>query len=146
FDDGPDEHTIELATYLHEEGIRVTFFINGRRICKTEDAQGNCVAPMDTRPCDDGQSQAPVAAPKYYRESILDDVIRLGHRIANHTEDHCHLKAQTNTDDLVFELATTQAIVDRHVCDGVFLFRPPYGDWDSATTTRARTAMSLDKL
>jgi peptidoglycan/xylan/chitin deacetylase (PgdA/CDA1 family) len=146
YDDGPDEHTLELAQYLADNDIHVVFFINGRRICKTMDALGNCTVPMDTRPCDDGKSQAPVVNPKYYPESLLDEVLRLGHRIANHTEDHCHLQQQTNQADLVFELKTTQDILDRHICDGVYLFRPPYGEWDTATTTRVQMEPSLDKL
>src|SRR3954469_20411889 len=68
YDDGPDEHTLELAQYLKDNDIRATFFINGRRICKTMDPTGKCLVPMDTRACDDGMSQDPVAAPKYYPE------------------------------------------------------------------------------
>src|SRR5262245_10094038 len=30
FDDGPDEHTLELAKYMNEQGIHLTFFMNGR--------------------------------------------------------------------------------------------------------------------
>src|SRR3954454_18486031 len=37
YDDGPDEHTLELAQYLADSGIHATFFVNGRRICKTMD-------------------------------------------------------------------------------------------------------------
>src|SRR3954463_4233777 len=112
YDDGPDQHTLELARYLSANDVHATFFINGRRICKTLDALGHCLVPMDTRPCDDGLSQAPVDNPQYYPESLLDEVVRLGHRIGNHTEDHCHLTKQTNQSDLVFELTATQNILD----------------------------------
>src|SRR5215217_8068994 len=42
YDDGPDEHTIELAQYLKDQGIRATFFVNGRRFCKALDGEGKC--------------------------------------------------------------------------------------------------------
>src|SRR4051794_28746687 len=100
YDDGPDEHTLELAHYLADNGIHATFFVNGRRFCKTMAADGTCAVPVDTRACDDGMSQAPVTNPKYYPESILDQVIALGHRVGNHSQDHCHLKMQTNAVDL----------------------------------------------
>jgi peptidoglycan/xylan/chitin deacetylase (PgdA/CDA1 family) len=145
YDDGPDEHTLELAQYLHDQGIHVTFFINGRRLCKAFDASGNCTTPWDTLPCDNGLSQAPVTNPKYYPESNLDKVLALGHRIANHSQDHCHLQPETTASDFLFELKTTQDILDRHICDNVFLFRAPYGEWDDPTAARAQ-GVGLDKL
>src|SRR6185295_655839 len=107
YDDGPDEHSSELAHFLAENGIHATFFVVGRRFCKAFDAAGVCTTPGDTRRCDDGLSQAPVAAPKYYPESYLDELLSLGHRVGNHTQDHCHLRQQTNVADLVFEVKTT---------------------------------------
>jgi peptidoglycan/xylan/chitin deacetylase (PgdA/CDA1 family) len=145
YDDGPDEHTLELAQYLHEQGIHATFFTNGRRFCKLFDGSGNCISPWDTLPCDDGLSQAPVANPIYYPESELDRVLALGHRIANHSQDHCHLSQETNFSDFVFELKTTQDILDRHICDNVFLFRAPYAAWDDASAARSQEA-GLDRL
>src|SRR5260370_41546099 len=88
---------------------------------------------------------AVVYNPKYYPESILDEVIALGHRIANHSQDHCHLTSETVASDMLFELKTTQDILDRHICDNVFLFRTPYGEWDGPTATLAAGA-GLDKL
>jgi peptidoglycan/xylan/chitin deacetylase (PgdA/CDA1 family) len=40
YDDGPDEHTLELAHFLADNGVHATFYINGRRICKVFDASG----------------------------------------------------------------------------------------------------------
>jgi MYXO-CTERM domain-containing protein len=145
YDDGPDEHTLELAKYLNEQGIKATFFINGRRFCKVWNGDV-CMTPVETRGCNDGQAQAPVAAPIYYHESILDEVIALGHRIGNHTTDHCHLKGQDNPPDFEFEVKTTQEIVERHVCDGIFLFRAPFGDWDGQASNIAKSFPGLDKL
>ncbi len=145
WDDGPDEYTLDLAQYLNEQGVKATFFINGRRICKLWQ-NDVCVTPMDTRPCNDGQAQAPVDNPIYYPESLLDEVIALGHRIANHTTDHCHLDGQDNPDDFAFELTTTQEIVDRHICDGIFFFRAPFGAWDGQAAGLAQAVPALDKL
>jgi MYXO-CTERM domain-containing protein len=145
YDDGPDEHTLALARYLSEQGVKATFFVNGRRFCKTFDAGGACTTPQDTRPCI-GAPQAPVTNPKYYPESLLDEVIALGHRVANHTQDHCHLPGQTNADNLVFEVKATQDILDRHICDGVFLFRAPYGEWSGTVLGRLGAGMGIDKI
>ncbi len=146
YDDGPDEHTLELARYLNENGIQATFFINGRRLCKTFGADGVCAVPQETRACNNGQAQAPVKTPKYYPESVLDELIKLGHRLGNHTQDHCRLNSQRNADDLVWELKATQEILDRHVCDGLYPFRAPYGEWSAATATRANGMMDFAKL
>lgn len=146
YDDGPDEHTLELAQYLHDNDISVTFFINGSRICKTLATDGTCLVPMDTRACDDGLSQAPVDAPIYYPESLLHEIVLLGHRLANHTVDHCHLPAQDTAENFVFELQGTQEIIDRHICDGLFLFRAPYGEWDPQAAALAQAEPGLDKL
>jgi peptidoglycan/xylan/chitin deacetylase (PgdA/CDA1 family) len=145
YDDGPDAHTLELARYLNEQGVHATFFINGKRFCKAWSGD-TCVQPPETRACNDGQEQAPVAAPVYYRESVLDEVIALGHRIGNHTTDHCHLDGQKDPEDFAFELQDTQAIVDRHICDGFFLFRAPFGAWNAGAATLAKAVPALDKL
>ena len=145
WDDGPDEHTLELAQYLKDEGVKATFFINGSRICKTW--QGDvCTEPIAKGPCNDGQMQAPVENPIYYPETLLDEIIALGHRIGNHTTTHCHLDNQDNPADFAFELTTTQEVVDRHICDGIFFFRAPFGAWDDQAAGIAQGIPALDKL
>jgi peptidoglycan/xylan/chitin deacetylase (PgdA/CDA1 family) len=147
YDDGPDESTLEIARYLAEKDIPVTFFVNGSRFCrKPLESDGSCRAPPPTRKCDDGQAQAAVAAPRYYPESLIGEVLALGHRVGNHTQDHCHLTTQTNVDNLEWELQTTQEILDRHICDGLFLFRPPFGHWDKATAERLAKAPVWKRL
>jgi peptidoglycan/xylan/chitin deacetylase (PgdA/CDA1 family) len=146
FDDGPDEHTLELAQYLNEQGVRATFFINGRRLCKTMGPDGTCMVPQDTRACNDGQMQAAVQNPKYYPESLLDQVLALGHRLGNHSQDHCHLPGQTNATDLAWELKTTQDILDRHVCDGVVIFRAPFGEWNGTVSGRINGQMGFNSF
>ncbi len=136
YDDGPDESTLPIARYLQSEGLSVTFFVNGGRFCKQADAAGNCLQPMETRPCDDGRAQAAVTTPRYYPESLLDELQALGHRIGNHTQSHCHLTKQTDPEHLDWEISATQEILDRHIRDGVYLFRAPFGHWDQATADR----------
>jgi peptidoglycan/xylan/chitin deacetylase (PgdA/CDA1 family) len=147
YDDGPDEHTLELAHYLAEQGVHATFFVNGRRYCKTYDAAGACTTPQDTRACNDGQMQAAVPGTvKHYPEAMMDEVLALGHRIGNHTQDHCHLQGEKTVADLAFEFKATQDIIDRHVCDNVFLFRAPFGEWDSGVVTRINSQMGFNKI
>ena len=145
YDDGPDEHTLELARYLKDEGIKATFFVNGRRFCKEFDAAGTCITPQETRTCQ-GAEQARIAEPILYPESLLDELLALGHRIGNHTQDHCHLGQQTNAENLIFELRATEDILTRHVCDGVSIFRAPYGEWSGTVLGRLNTAMGFDKI
>ena len=145
FDDGPDEHTLELARYLARESIHATFFVNGKRYCKVWDGNGQCAQEMDTRACDDGQAQFPVPSPIYYPESLIDQVQALGHRVANHSEDHCHLSSDTAA-DAVWEVRTTQDILDRHLVDGLKLFRPPYGDWSTDAVAAMQSDPSLNAL
>jgi peptidoglycan/xylan/chitin deacetylase (PgdA/CDA1 family) len=145
YDDGPDEHTLELARYLNEQGIRATFFVNGRRFCKTLGPDGSCLVPPDVRPCA-GYEQAAVASPKYYPESMLDELLALGHRIGNHTQSHCYLTEQSSVERVGFEVKATQDILDRHICDGVYLFRAPYGAWNGGTASRINANMGVDKL
>jgi peptidoglycan/xylan/chitin deacetylase (PgdA/CDA1 family) len=146
YDDGPDEHTRELAAYLDEENIRATFFINGRRICKVMSRDGQCVVPPATRRCGDGNAQVPVDRPHYYPESLLDELVDHGQRLANHSENHCNLPGEHSANAVVFELESTHALLERHVPDGAFLFRPPYGSWNAQTLERTRTSTSLDVL
>jgi len=145
YDDGPDDHTLELAHYLADQGVRATFFVNGRRFCKTFDEAGKCTVPQDTRRCTNGQMQAAVAMPKYYPESWLDEVRSLGHRIANHTQDHCHMPGQS-MEDAIWEVKTTQDILDRHICDNVFLLRAPFGEWNATVVSRVNSMMGFTKI
>lgn len=145
YDDGPDEHTLELAQYLKDQGIRATFFVNGRRFCKQFDEAGKCVTPQDTRRCTNGQMQAGVTNPKYYPEAWLDMMVAMGHRIANHTQDHCHMTGQS-MEDAIWEVKTTQDLLDKHICDNVYLMRAPFGEWSGTVASRVNSMMGFPKL
>jgi peptidoglycan/xylan/chitin deacetylase (PgdA/CDA1 family) len=146
FDDGPDEDTLAIARWLHDQDppIQATFFVNGKRFCKLTGDDGRCLQPPDMRACDDGEAQAAVAQPIYYSESVLDELIKLGHHIANHSQDHCHLPHERAA-NLVWEIATTQALIDRHG-KAPFFFRAPYLEWTGKQAAAARQAPELAQL
>jgi peptidoglycan/xylan/chitin deacetylase (PgdA/CDA1 family) len=64
FDDGPGSQTLMLAQYLYEQDIPATFFVRGYRL-------------------DEWQANA---------KDLLSTLLRLGHRIGNHTYDHTDLR------------------------------------------------------
>ncbi|HEY0713147.1 MAG TPA: polysaccharide deacetylase family protein, partial [Polyangia bacterium] len=146
YDDGPDDHTLTIARYLTDVGVRAAFFVNGRRFCRQFAADGGCAQPAETRACNDGTLQAPVAAPRFYPESILSDLVALGHRVGNHTQDHCDLTDQTNVSDFGWEIEATQNVLDRHVHDGLYLFRAPFGRWDLDAAKRANQWRGFARL
>ena len=59
---------------------------------------------------------------------MIAELLALGHRVGNHTQDHCHLPGERTAADLAFEFKATQDILDKHICDNVFLFRAPFGE------------------
>lgn len=114
YDDGPDNHSLELAKYLHSQGIQATFFVNGRRM--QVPYQSYCQRDADTFTS---------AAAWTYLQQLLD----LGHRIANHTTSHCPWWPGSSTDPALYagEVQGTQTILDGHLRDGARLLRHPYG-------------------
>jgi peptidoglycan/xylan/chitin deacetylase (PgdA/CDA1 family) len=132
YDDGPDDQTIVLAQYLHDQGIRATFFVNGCRLV------GNPAPIPETGNCE---------ATGHISASVLDTILSLGHRIANHSEDHPSLPGfEADVSKVVSQLTLTQTVVDPRVTDGYYLFRPPYGAWDAQVAADVRTSAPLDKL
>jgi peptidoglycan/xylan/chitin deacetylase (PgdA/CDA1 family) len=76
WDDGPDQHTVELAQYLRSRRVSGTFFV--------------------VRSWQEGLSDAPGSGPSafetgYAHLPILKDLVRLGQRLANHTLNHVRL-------------------------------------------------------
>jgi peptidoglycan/xylan/chitin deacetylase (PgdA/CDA1 family) len=139
YDDGPDEHTMEIARFLSELGIPATFFINGNRFCKNlEPVSNKCLDSVTPSPC---HNDHPDPSPIYYAESILGEIIVLGHTIANHTHNHCNLAEESLT-VVNAEIKMTQDIINRHVSSGPLFFRAPYGSWNA----RVDLAEELDTL
>ncbi len=139
YDDGPDAETLDIATYLHEHGISATFFVNG---CHFGSRLGGpvCATSGDI-------NQSP---------TILGELVQLGQRVANHTTDHCELTGTIGGDgpcatpltsaQVVAEVATTQAILDPFVLDGMYFFRPPANGWSRQIASEIDANPSLQKL
>ena len=140
FDDGPDDQTLPIARFLFAEGIRATFFVNGKRFCRI--SGGACTSLPVTGGCAPRGDQWKNT--KVYDESLIDLLQRYGHRVANHTHDHCHLAFAP--DEMAWELRTTQEILDRHGSDGLSLFRPPYGSWGTNNDAEVRGDSGLRRL
>ncbi len=111
YDDGPGYSTLPIAAFLHNEGIPATFFVNGCRL------DGH-PPPGPGEACD-----GPT-----YPEDTLDTMIALGHRIANHTQDHAGLAARS-VGERISGITVLQAVLDDHIEDELRLFRPPGNEW-----------------
>lgn len=138
YDDGPDLYTLEIATFLAKEGIRATFFVNGCRfVGQPEPKAGSACATGGSR----------------FDPSLIERLIALGHRVGNHTQDHVNLTtlAAIETDEpdprVMHELSRTQALLDRYIRDGLYLFRAPYGAWAGLREGRdTSTSADLGRL
>ena len=124
FDDGPGDRTAELSTYLKNQGIRATFFINGGRVAATALPNPNGVTPT-----------ANAAA-------ILDQIAD-GHLLANHTTTHRDVTG-VPAGQLVQELSETDAYVAARIPANRFLFRAPFGSWN-ASAYNTLHASAMDK-
>jgi peptidoglycan/xylan/chitin deacetylase (PgdA/CDA1 family) len=108
FDDGPGPRTSELSTFLENHGIRAGFFVNGKMI---------------------------------HDDVVLKQLVADGHVIGNHTQTHASLTGRStgswHLDDAatVSEIAQTDALIAPFVTAERFMFRAPYGDFDSASAS-----------
>jgi peptidoglycan-N-acetylglucosamine deacetylase len=116
FDDGPGVRTAELSTYLKQQGIRAGFFVNGFH------------AVPDSHDF------------KRALKQVADD----GHLVANHTQNHVSLTGSTDfvppvprppANTVVQEVELTDKLIEPYVKDNHWLFRPPFGHFDSQTLT-----------
>ncbi len=136
YDDGPDLHTAELGQMLADEGIRATFFVNGCRL------EGSPYPAAESGSCLNAGGRYPL-----YSESVLGSLRAMGHRIANHTQDHVGLEGiQLEPQRVLEQVRLTQATVDRYVSDGYYFLRPPYGSWSPTVAAAIRTDTQLNKL
>lgn len=106
FDDGPGTNTIALSAWLSARGIKATFFVTGSNTAG--------------------------------RPNALAAVAADGHLLANHTQNHRDLRSTAQFPlnaageaALVAELAQTDALVAPYVENDRFLFRAPYGYFES---------------
>ncbi len=118
WDDGPDRHTLELARYLHDQRVRGTFFV--------------------VRAWVDGVSADPGAGDGVFSTGfaalpILGDLVRLGHRLGNHTGNHVLLTAVAPS-EAARQLRENQAAIAPFVGSGPRMFRAPGGAWGAAAS------------
>lgn len=113
FDDGPGDFASQLSTYLKDQGIRATFFINGLRV--TTSTLNNL----------NGITQTANA------NAILAQIQADGHLIANHTTTHRDMTSEVPSGQLVQELSDTDAVVSQYTAVNRLLFRAPYGNWNN---------------
>ena len=118
FDDGPGARTAELSTYLAAQGIAAAFFVNGKML-----GAGS---------------------------TVLQQLVADGHVVANHTQTHASLTgratggAALSAQEIVAEVAQTDALIAPFVQANRFMFRAPYGDFD-AQTAAAVDASAMKK-
>lgn len=62
--------------------------------------------------------------------AMITQVVADGHLVGNHTQDHLDLTSLSDR-DIVSELEETDAIIAPYVPQDRFLFRAPYGNWNS---------------
>lgn len=130
FDDGPDAHTLELAEYLSREKISATFFVVN--------------AWIDDLSADPGKGDD-VFASGVASFPVLADLVSLGHRIANHTENHVSLWG-ASSDVVRAQLHDDQRSIDPFIGNELQLFRVPGGAWNAASATYVATDADLAQL
>jgi peptidoglycan/xylan/chitin deacetylase (PgdA/CDA1 family) len=113
WDDGPDLRTVELARYLHEQSVGGTFFVVGEWLEGMTDEPGIGAA---------------VATTGYAHLPILGELVRLGHRIGNHTRNHV-LLGDAPIATVHDQLLRTAHELDPFLGGEVRLFRAPGGSW-----------------
>jgi peptidoglycan/xylan/chitin deacetylase (PgdA/CDA1 family) len=116
WDDGPDTHTLELAKYLRSQGVRATFFVVRSWVPGVS--------------ADPGEGDR-VFATGFSAYPILGDLVKLGHRLGNHTAEHVIL-TDVPPADAVRQLAQNQASLAHWVGWGPRMFRAPGGAWNDA--------------
>jgi peptidoglycan/xylan/chitin deacetylase (PgdA/CDA1 family) len=118
WDDGPEEGTLALAHYLRAEHVSATFFVVGAWVpgLSAEPGQGAHVFESGHR-----------ALP------VLRDLVALGHRLGNHTENHV-LLSEASPERVAQQLRDDQAAIDPFLSGGLRLFRAPGGAWNAAAS------------
>src|SRR5262249_38381425 len=76
WDDGPDPHTVQLARYLAAERVPATFFVVGAWDARVSEEPGRGKQVFETG---------------YVHLRVLDQLVRLGHRVGDHSYNHALL-------------------------------------------------------
>jgi peptidoglycan/xylan/chitin deacetylase (PgdA/CDA1 family) len=118
WDDGPDTDTLELARYLKRQRVSATFFVVDAWIDGVSSDPG-----WGTHVFETGHGSMP----------ILGDLVRLGHRVGNHSLNHV-LLGDAPGRVVIEQLLGNQAKIDPFVTDELRMFRAPGGSWSDAAT------------
>ncbi len=102
FDDGPGDRTTELSTFLRDQGILGTFFVNGQWV--TGDFE--------------------------FQAHVLDELANDGHLLANHSTTHRAL-TELVAEDIVAEVEQTDDLIMKYTPPEKLFFRPPFGSWNA---------------
>jgi peptidoglycan/xylan/chitin deacetylase (PgdA/CDA1 family) len=114
WDDGPDRGTRALAEYLHKERVSATFFVVGSWVAGVSSDPGTGTGVFAS-----GAEPLP----------LLGDLVALGHRIGNHTENHALLWGAP-AGMVRLQLAVNQRRIDPFLESELALFRAPGGAWN----------------
>lgn len=136
YDDGPGANTLAIARFLRDEGIQATFFVTGCHITGVvagAPPYGNCEGEWDAR---GGNIET-------FPREHLAEIVRLGHRVANHTLNHESSLARVT--DVVAELLPVQQIIDAYIPDELYLVRWAGGSWQPSTAS-AINGSELERL
>jgi peptidoglycan/xylan/chitin deacetylase (PgdA/CDA1 family) len=130
WDDGPDADTLALARYLHGEGVAGTFFV---------------VAAWVPGVSSDPGSGNHVFETGYDAMPVLAELVKLGHRIGNHTKNHVLLPGSSAA-VVVQQLGDNQEKIEPLQGGAPRIFRVPGGAWDEATSRAVDSDPVLRRL
>jgi peptidoglycan/xylan/chitin deacetylase (PgdA/CDA1 family) len=130
WDDGPDAGTLELARYLHREGVSATFFVVGAWMEDVSDEPGQGSHVFET-----GHEVLP----------ILGELVALGHRLGNHTLHHVIL-SDASPGLVAGELRDNQRALDPFQDNQLRLFRVPGGAWSATASAIVDADPELSRL
>lgn len=117
WDDGPDVGTLELARYLRTSKISATFFVVGDWVEGISDEPGFGRAIHETG---------------YERRPVLGELVRMGHRLGSHTQNHALLGGATAA-IVTSQLKQGFSAIEPFVGNELRIFRPPGGSWTDAS-------------
>ncbi len=130
WDDGPDADTLELASYLNREGVSATFFVVGEWVPGLSSDPGEGIGVYET-----GHRRLP----------ILGDLVELGHRLGNHTQNHVLLD-RVDASVAREQLRQNQALLAPFQTNELPLFRAPGGAWSPEASNAVDSDPSLRAL
>ncbi len=125
YDDGPGRNTLDIASFLHQQGIPATFFVNGCHFWGHP-----AVHPNSSQSCQPSSG----AALHNYPEYILGQLVNYEHHLGSHAQDHLAL-GQHPTSLVLSQLSDHQEVIDRWQPHHLQLFRPPHLSWNYAHNT-----------